>query len=63
MLGMPVGAMMSSMSAREYLDWVEYLEWKNGKQTPDETLAEIQKCQALIMSVPSSSISLARPRA
>ena len=35
---MPVGVMGRSMSIREYLDWIQYLEWKNGKQTPDETL-------------------------
>lgn len=51
---MPVGVMLRSMTGREYLDWVQYLDWKNGKQTPEETLKEVLKCQALIQSVPSS---------
>ena len=59
---MPVGVMLRSMTAREYMDWVQYLDWKNGKQTPDETLKEVMKCQALIRSARSSSTSAVPPR-
>jgi|TARA_R110000751_G_scaffold56910_3_gene121031 uncharacterized membrane protein len=47
MLGMTVGEMMERMTAREYMDWVDYLGWKNGSQTQDEILGEVLKWRDL----------------
>jgi hypothetical protein len=61
-LGMTVGEMKSRVSAREFMDWADFLAWKNGKQTPNEILGEVKKWQGLTASARSSSTFQDQPK-